>query len=276
MDRIYWLRPGWAAQLPDGDRRYRLGTTGRNRLRVDDPSHYYVLAGGFSPTDSLVDRRPLDVTVAPLATGLDRPPAAAFVLDVDLDVFATRNPAADRLRSSGLTESDLEAIRETFSPVRLGLPEEPEARIAFVDRIRTELGRLTAGTLRERLAATLWLWRAGIGPGDLVRIYHAASRAMTDLTIDEFLLEGRRVVGVPERLEPTNHEIDATHRALRRLFEQTGRPRLVTIARSVDDGFTPRAVWRQVEPQLLRDLEDAFGALHVRYRPGLQPVTGGR
>jgi hypothetical protein len=43
------------------------------------------------------------------------------------------------------------------------------------------------------------------------------------------------------------------------------RPSLVTVARSVGDGFTPAADWPLIERAVLRELLDALDTPHLLY-----------
>ena len=56
VSRVVWVRPEWAEQLPDGERRFHLGATRDGRLRVDDESDYYVLDDAWAPLSSLATR----------------------------------------------------------------------------------------------------------------------------------------------------------------------------------------------------------------------------
>ncbi len=274
VDSVWWFRPPWAHQLPDGTRRYRLGVTATGALRVDDASNYYVLGGGWSPSVLLEELVAVEIRVTELQTREPIEPARkAFILDIDLDVFGTRNPASDKLRRSGLTTSDLEAIREMFSADRLRLPTAPDGRVEFVERLRSEIGNLLKADFAQRLMALIWLHQAGIGPVDLWKAREVARRASEHMSLDEFFVQARHVVGVPDHPAPSKGELQETHESLQRVLAQVGRPLLVTIARSVDDGYTPRNTWREVEPAVLRSLNRLYGELDVKYSHGASPVS---
>jgi hypothetical protein len=92
--------------------------------------------------------------------------------------------------------------------------------------------------------------------------------ATTDL-----LEQGRQLVGIPEHREVSLADITAQAEILRALLSSGSvRPSLVTIARSVDDGFTPRAPWPRIERAVLRVLAESLPHARLRFDHGLRPA----
>jgi hypothetical protein len=280
VSRVIWLRPPWAHQIPDGERRFRLGLDATGALRVDDPSDYYVLDGAWAPRESLRDAVELALRVAPLAPGVGaaldardaRDARDAAILDIDLDGFATRNPAADRLRAAGLSDAAIAELRAIFAPENLALGATPEARAAGLARLLAAVGDVARGGGWARVTGLWRLWRLGLGAGDLWRLWRILAGGGPDLPLERLLDEGRTLVGLPER-GPELAEIDATATALAELLTSGAvRPRLVTIARSANDGYTPERAWPAIEWRLLRALHGALGDARVRYDTGLRPA----
>ncbi len=277
VKRVLWLRPSWAHQLPDGERRFALGVAGDGRLRVDDPSDYYVLDDAWAPSRALGDPVPVGLRVLPLGSALDEPALAAdgpVVLDIDLDGFATRNPAADRLRRAGLDDADVARLRAIFEPRRLVLAADPPTRIAQLEETLGALDALASLRWRELPAAVIALWRRGLGVRDLFALYRILSKAEGGAPIEVLLEYGREVVGLPEhRADP--REIARTAALLGELVASGSvRPTLVTVARSVQDGFTPAEAWPEIERALLAALGQALGRYTLRFDAGLSPVPG--
>jgi len=278
VSRVVWLRPGWAEQIADGTRRFRVGYAADGAMRVDDPSDYYVLDGDWVPGASLRDAVEVQVDVLALAEaaagGLHEP--GAPILDIDLDGFATLNPAAERVRALGVSDADVARLRSTFAPRNLALGEGPEERIASLERLLEAVAAAGRGTLLARASALWTLWRLGLGPGDLYHLYGVLSGAAArDRSVDVLLEDGRMLVGLPERpADPA--EIEATAAHLADLLRRGAlRPRLVTIARSVDDGFTPPRAWPAIERRTLQALREALGPIEVRYDRGVRPAPPG-
>ena len=83
---------------------------------------------------------------------------------------------------------------------------------------------------------------------------------------------GREVVGLPER-RPDPREIADTQAAILQLPEGAiVEPDLVTIARSVDDGFTPAETWPGIERQLLTAIRSVHPHARIRLHPGVAAV----
>jgi hypothetical protein len=194
------------------------------------------------------------------------------ILDVDLDGFATRSPPADRLRTAGYTDAELERIRTAFARDHLDLPEDPAARVIALRDLLGAFGQLSEDGLAARLSGAARLWWLGVPAADLWFLYGLAADASRGLPQDVLLEEGRSLVGLPERA-PAPREIEETARRLAGLVASGAvQPALVTVARSVNDGFTPAGAWPAIEWSFLDALRGARPDLEVRYDRGLQPA----
>jgi hypothetical protein len=274
VDRVVWLRPAWAFQLPDGARRFHVGSGPDGRLRVDDTTDYYVLEGHYAPTASLGDPVELELLVLALGAALPGVPLhdGPAILDIDLDGFATRNPAADRLRAAGFSDAELDRLRRAFARERLALPEDPEARRAAVDGLLADLDAVAGGDLLAQLTAAARAWWLGVSAADLWFLYGLLADDARARAVAVLREEGLTLVGLPER-RADPREIAETSAALAALLARgTVRPALVTIARSANDGFTPREAWAGIEWSLLDALRAAHPDLEIRYDRGLLPA----
>jgi hypothetical protein len=276
VDEIVWLRPAWAETFPDGDRTFRMGTLASGALAVDDPSDHYVLDADYAPSDRLSDTQEvrlrvmtLDAAVAagaPLAQG----PA---VLDVDLDFFATRNPYAEEMRRAGVGDAELDRLRAIFEPQGLHLAADPATRVAEVRALEGAVASLASAEWSALPAALGVFWARGIGPLDLWSLRAMLARAGDDpAAVEALLRNGRHVVGLPERrADPA--EIAAAAAGIRALLEHGSvEPSLVTIARSVDDGFTPADAWPLIEWTLIGELARALPGATIRFDADQQPA----
>lgn len=276
VDHVVWVRPSWARQLPDGRRRLHVGRGSDGRLRVDDPADYWLLEGSFVPNAELGAPVALTLDVVSLDTAsggalaLDGP----VIFDVDLDGFATRNPGADHLRSLGASDADLAVMRRGFDPTRLRLPQEPLARADAIGELGEAARRAAGGSTGDAVRGGLALLWRGVSPGALLRL-HRIGRAADDSAA--LLDAGFDLVGLPEHREAPPDEVRATADALAALLGEGGvDPVLVTVARSVDDGYTPAGRWPAIEWALLRALADRLPQTRVlldaRLRPAPRPA----
>lgn len=274
VGRVVWLRPPWAFQLPDGERRFRVGTGPSGRLQVDDPSDYYVLDGHFAPAAALRESTALEVAVialpaVPAGAPLHEGPA---ILDVDLDGFATRNPAADRLREAGFADAEVARIRTAFARERLALPDDPAARQAALASLLAALEAVAAGGPAAQLEGAARLWWMGVSAFDLWFLYGLLSDTERGLPVDALLEHGRTLVGLPERSADPAEIADTAARLAALVGSGSVRPALVTIARSANDGFTPVAAWPAIEWRMLDALRAVRPDLELRYDRGLRPA----
>lgn len=274
VSRVTWLRPDWAHQLPDGTRSFHVGALPDGHLRVDDPSDYYVLDGAWAPTSALHDAVSVEVRVLPLSeaatAGLRNAPSD--ILDIDLDGFATRNPAAERLRAAGFSDAQLDELRAAFAPAKLNLGSTPEERIAGLKRLMEAVSAAVQGSWSSRLAAAWTLWRSGLSLGDLWNLRGLSSGPAAGMPLHALLEDGRSLVGLPE-FAPDPAELERSESRLGSLLTSGAiRPRLVTISRSVDDGYAPAASWPATERRTLAMLEQGLGPLDVVYDQGLRPA----
>jgi hypothetical protein len=275
VERVVWVRSDFANQLADGERSFLLGTVGSGLLRVDDPSDYYVLDDGWAPRQRLRRPVPVRLRVLPLSAAANAPSLAEgrTVLDIDLDAFATRNPAADRLREMGLPNEDLDRLRTIFAREKLVLAEDPETRIAQFDGLLAAVQTLAEGSWTGMPTAFVTLWHRGIGPRDLLALYRMLGRISVAMPVEGLLEQGRQLVGVPEHTQVDRAEIERSAAHIRAMLRNGAvEPALVTIARSVQDGFTPEESWPAIEGAVLRALEDGLGNLRVRYDQSLRPA----
>jgi hypothetical protein len=275
VDRVTWLRPDFSFQLPDGARTLHLGAIASGLLRVDDPSDFYVLDEGWAPLPALEDPARLELEVLPLSAAAGRATLASgpVILDIDLDAFSTRNPAADHLRRAGLADADLDELRAIFAREELALAEDPPQRIAQLDELLDAVATLSDGAWSEQPGAALRLWRRGVGPWDLFELHRILGRLPSGYGTHTLLENGRLLVGLPEHTGVPLDEVRTRARSLADLLRSRAiEPSLVTLSRSVDDGFTPREEWPPIEWAVLRELVEVLGNVAVRFDRGLGPA----
>jgi len=274
VERVVWLRPPWAFQMRDGVRRFRVGADESGVLRVDDPDDYYVLDGRWAPASALRDAVEVELAVVALPDARPGTPlhAGPAILDLDLDGFATRNPAADALRRAGFRDAELERLRRAFARDRLALPADPAARAAALAALLDAVRGVAEGGARELALGAARLWWMGVPAADLWFLYGLLADESRDVGLEALLEHGRTLVGIPERAASAG-EIAATAAQLEALLASGAvRPALVTIARSANDGYTPPAALPAIEWAVLDALRRARPSLAVRYDRGLAPL----
>ncbi len=276
VDRIVWLRPDWAHQLPDGERRFHLGLDSSGRLRVDDPSDYFVFDEAWAPTASLRDAVELELRVLPLSKAAEAGVLATgpTILDIDLDGFATRNPAIEALRRAGFSDVDLDRLRSVFDPRKLRFSADPATRIGELESLLGAVEAVASEDLLDQLKGAFSLWRFGIGLGELLGLARILERITPDASLETLLEDGRNLVGLPE-FTADAQSIQQTASQLGALLKSGAvRPMLISISRSGRDGYTPLEDWPAIEWQLLRAINRAVDELEVHFDSGLSPAPG--
>ncbi len=287
--RILWIRPVWATQIPDGEHKLRVGNGPDGSLRADSRLDYHVLTPVFwVAPDQLRDFDPLTLRVMRLEDPADPnvradewstaeagnllvDPAGPLVLDIDLDLFSTRNPAVDRLLAVGFTEEEVTTIRRLFARENLDFSADPRERQAELRQIENAIAATTAGAWNEVPGALFALWRRGLSPIDLFEMYGVLD-GKSEEQLTTLLREGFTVVGVPVH-KSEQAEIEAALRALDHLVRnRIARPALVTIARSMGDGFTHPYWLGPAEMGTLEVLEKALGPLRISYDTNRPPL----
>ncbi len=267
VDRIIWLRPPWAEQFKDGRYAFHLGESADGTLKVNQDSDYYAANGAWAPLATLRHTTALIFEVARYDADMARlaPFAGPVVLDIDLDIFSTFNPGAEALRRAGLTQAEIDDIAERFSLENLWLSKNPKKRNEEIRDLKADIASLLTGPWYAGLAALPRLFRLGVGPRDLYKVYAAVEKMPPETPLDTIITNFEYAIGLPEHLS-SQAEIDRILEAMDTFLTSGGfRPALVTIARSVEGGYTPPEVCARVEKRLIRILRNALGRIALRY-----------
>ena len=276
INRVIWLRPRQALQLPDGELRFHLGTGKRGRILVDSPEDYYVLSRAYAPLSELRNPVTMEIGVVALkklAEGGTLPRLEApWILDIDLDFFSTRNPAVDQMLAVGYKREAVEQIQKIFGRENLSLSEDPRERQADIKAIKTGLDQLIFGAWYEIPGGLLSLWWRGIGPGDVWELFDILGTA-SETQIDVLLKNGETLVGIPEYYAGDEEILRAIGELESVLRAHKSSPGLITLARSMHDGFTHPDKLPLIESETLKMLARVYRKVRLSYDRGLSPVT---
>jgi len=304
FNRVMFARAPWAHQFKeDGETLFRYGkkksigpSEEGQSYGIDIDSAYYWSDGEYRPRNLLVDtvQAQLIVTTMEEAAGrvceAKRVPRAdgsvpwaaldtvdsergkdraqqgsckwnaPVVLDIDIDTFSVHNNAMPRLRAL-LPEQDLIFLRDIFDPSDFEhgkTLEDRNSNRALLRSIHTgDAWSLVAGMLK---------WRSGWQLAHTLRILSALPPwAMGDILS----------LSIPEHIS-TLAQVSRLLSQLERLMKDTSlKPALITIARSVGTGFSPRPTAPLIECRLLAVLEAhlaPYGGISVTLPGGGAPA----
>jgi hypothetical protein len=102
IDRISWIRPPWAAQIPNGTYTFNVGDCD-DKIRTDSTLEYFVSDGCYKRTDQLKNKTELALEVVEIGDYKDSGDQC-YILDIDLDYFSTHNPFLDIYQDAGTYE----------------------------------------------------------------------------------------------------------------------------------------------------------------------------
>lgn len=247
---IEWIAPEWSGQLPPGERKLSIGKA-PDGMAVDTPLNYYVLDGAWS--EKPAEARTLDFKATPWASFPGTTPHCD-ILDIDLDTFATLNPSTYAFTSTGFSREEIDTLRHL---VRLDLIHwgPPAGRTRQKQDLLTDFRTAVHGGSEEREPARQRILASGLPEQNTDGILNILS-VDSSLRPAVFINSIGDLVFHPEITPPQKQREEMMDAVAE--YAAKARPRVVTIARSVSDGFTPKELAGEIEQGLLRRLRSAL------------------
>lgn len=266
IGRVMWVRPEWAQQMPDGEYRFVIGDDPAGKLRVTSTLDYYVMTGVWIPGNLLHNGRTMSLGVATAADIRSGSVSGPLIIDIDLDYYSTRNPAAEEMREAGIDEATIQKLYAIFALENLRMSRDPDECYSQLGEIKQLLRKIAGGSWYSNLGAYFTLMRRGFSPRGLYRLRNISMEADRHKQLDVLLEIGLHLAALPEH-RSSHEEIDRmvadTQQAIQRAG---GKPLIVTIARS-SEGFTHPDLLPVIEAKVLAMLKRTFGAVTVSRCP---------
>ncbi|EQC39699.1 hypothetical protein SDRG_03127 [Saprolegnia diclina VS20] len=272
MHRLVWIKPPWATQMAIGTHAFDVGQhKATGCLGVTSHESYFIDENLYAPRDALDKPASLELTVAELPAA--PVPEGPYVLDICLDYFSTLNPfRQDITRAMGEdTASLLSCIYGDLS--------YKKKTVELPHSTRLEHGRLFASTIKTLFREHIWDDGAAydahmaplidvytLSPTAIVEQFAAFRKILLAASSDELAMMewAGPCMDLPQH-KASDDEIEGLLGALETFLTTAGRPRLVTIAESKDDEYTPPGQVEMLLSRVLALLGRQFGALDVSY-----------
>ena len=281
LNYCHWVRSAWADQIEDGQYRYNVGAwTSRKSgaeelanidkfvdlpeeaiMKVDFDHKYYHEDNSTTPSDEFILRKVLKLKVSELSSTANNEDIDSdleeqeWILDICLDYFLCRNPFVDELEDINLEFATVfVAIVEQakFSPLRYQQEYE-----RFQKSMAESLESLLVDSVSSSSDSGIrFQERHGVEESQLRRLTEAAYKCADEdrsklihLAIDALpsvTLPHDEYMDDDEALKSATMQIEAMEAYLRGIRTSSSRyrpePIMITVARSTDDGFTPKTL----------------------------------
>ncbi|KDO33845.1 hypothetical protein SPRG_01724 [Saprolegnia parasitica CBS 223.65] len=277
IHRLVWIKPPWATQMAIGTHTFHVGQQkDTGCLGVTSHASYFVDENLYAPLDALEKPASLELTVAELpAAPL---PEGPYVLDICLDYFQRSTRFAKVYAAVDITRDLGDDTALLLSGIYGDLAfKKKKAELPHSTRL--EHARLFATTMttlfRERVWEDRTAYDAHMAP--LIDLYTLSPTAVAEqfVALRNLLLTASSdelammewagpCMDLPQH-KASDDEIEGLLAALETFLTTAGRPRLVTIAESKDDEYTPPGQVEMLLARVLSLLGRRFGALNVSY-----------
>lgn len=250
FDRLVWVKPPWAHQMPDGVYNFEIGKSKiSNDIKLSSNLSYFVSEALYSRPELLENSKNIELNVVTLgesvldsntdvADNFDAvsPKNHSYVLDVDLDFFSTRNPFKSLYKNANLYENLKDLY--WFVPPDTNDPQVLESaaksRIEQIDdlsRLWKHVGDVGV-TEDPKTSSDRWPQVRAIAR-QVLDVY-------TDVDWDVVHDAGCTWdhTDLPEHVS-SKEEIEGLLGVFRRLLNTLESPGAVTISRSAEDDYCP-------------------------------------
>ncbi|OQS03301.1 UPF0489 protein C5orf22-like [Thraustotheca clavata] len=251
MTKLIWVKPPWAKQMALGTQDFVVGKHLTSEcLRLTSKETYFVEEGLYAPLNELTKTKSMNnslvqLTVAELPMQVNLK-GQAYILDICLDYFSTLNPFFEELKPA-LGEQKTLLIRRIYC----GLCYK-KSELLLPHDVQLEHYKKFSSTINTILQDKIWLNKAKYLSmvTELYALYESPQSISNDfLAFYELLCTSSEddinlikwagpCMDLPHHSSsPT--EIDQMLVAFDNFLTTIDRPRLITIAESKDDAYTP-------------------------------------
>ncbi|CAK4930301.1 unnamed protein product [Aphanomyces euteiches] len=274
MSSLMWIKPAWARQMHLGDENFYVGKhVETGALCVSSRQVYFVDETMYADESALVKPQLLRFSVCDLECAPPtNPPSDPFVLDICLDYFSTLNPFLDAFQAA-CGQEDTRILQRIYSDLQFkNIPAtlSHDQQITQQQQFTKCLDELFQDKLWEITddEAQLLDWAKPIldlynDPSSMNNVFLGFFRMLKRYNAEEMeLLQwAGPCVDLPANVNANVKPMLASLRAY--LSSTDCRPRLITIATSQGDAYTPLDQVDAILQDTLAMLEELYGPLQV-------------
>ncbi|ETW05435.1 hypothetical protein H310_03200 [Aphanomyces invadans] len=251
MESLIWVKPPWAQQMTLGDQAFAVGEHIDNgTLCVTSNHSYFVDEAMYAPESELTKKQTLQLTVCELhdsPASSVRPPLGPFVLDICLDYFTTLNPFLHEFEKACGVD-DAQVLRHIYGGLQFKNIPPTLSHAQQLEHHRHHTSTMTGMMESQRwrhvdqtnfVASMAHLWRLYNDPSAMPHYFEQFYCMLHRYNADQIELVkwAAPCVDLPHHV---NHDIQPMLDSMRAyLASSRERPRLITIATSQTDHYTP-------------------------------------
>ena len=293
LNYCHWVRSAWADQIEDGQYRYNVGAWINRRhanelpnvakftdlseeaiMKVDFDHKYYLEDNSTVPSDELILPKELRLKVSDLSSTSNEEVDSdleeqEWILDICLDYFLCRNPFVDELEEIDpeFAATFVTIVEQAkFSPLQYQQEYErfQESMVEILESLLVDSLSIDSGiafqegcgvekSLIQRLTEAAYKCT----DQDRSKIIHLAIDALPSVTLPH-----DKYVDDDEALKSATMQIEAMEAYLRGMRTSSSRyrlePMMITVARSSDDGFTPKKMVDILQRRILEMIHRVY------------------
>ena len=269
LDRLCWIRPPWAKQIPNGHYTFNVGEY-QGVIRTDSTLEYFISDGCYQKTESLENKSPLDLKVSEIHDFAEET-EEIYILDIDLDYFSTHNPfkniyekaqVYDKLKeifiSPELENFDLKNLEQLHE-----IAQKRDKKLDFLEVVFNYLDRFN--NLENFLTDYELIEEEEYFKGLFEKVEELSKNILktyTDEKIDWHLVFDAGctcdVIELPHHETP-KEEIEKMIKDFEKFLQKSNSPTIITISRSSQDDYTPETQVEMIQEMVLNALNNMYG-----------------
>lgn len=265
INHVVWVRPRWAQQIPCGKHTFCVGESDKE-IFVDSKLDYFINEGAYRCTSSLSNCKEVQLDVVELEkkAELSEITLDPFILDIDLDVFSTKNPFLELYKDANMYEQ----LKKIYIlPKNYNLLDEKSIsdysmkKLQHLNQLEALFKHLDCGNTYESFE--------GIKNEQLNFLISTLKKHYKAEEIDYILIHNAGCtcdeIELPHHVSDRSLILQLIERFENFLKEMLNFPVIITISRSSSDEYCPSDQVEFIQSQVLDVLERVYKKVEIKY-----------